>query len=218
MFHVDRIPFFFIYLFLFIWLHEVLVVACRIFDLHCGMRDLTLSCGIWDLAPWPGIEPRPSALGAWSLGHWTTREVRILFLTDPQRVSRVCDEAPCPERMRRGIGEGQALWRSWIDKSRHMTNWITWKMWLRSGEGAVLRKAQSGQLRMLWVGLGKVWMGSCYVCTCQCDIGQQCLVTSNRWFSDSITQKLFLNWKTERSNQSRGLPGRISWDCASGNT
>ena len=56
-----------------------------------------------------GMEPRPSAFGAWSLGHWPTREVPILFLTDPQRVSRVCDEAPCPERLRRGIGEGQAL-------------------------------------------------------------------------------------------------------------
>ena len=34
-----------------------------------------LSCSMWDLVPWPGIEPRPSALGAWSLSHWTTRAV-----------------------------------------------------------------------------------------------------------------------------------------------
>ena len=34
-----------------------------------------LSCGMWDLVPWPGIEPRPPALGVWSLSHWTTREV-----------------------------------------------------------------------------------------------------------------------------------------------
>ena len=27
------------------------------------------------LVSWPGIEPRPPALGAWSLSHWTTREV-----------------------------------------------------------------------------------------------------------------------------------------------
>ena len=32
------------------------------------------SCGVWDLASWPGIEPRSPALGARSLGHWTTRE------------------------------------------------------------------------------------------------------------------------------------------------
>ena len=28
-----------------------------------------------DLVPQPGIEPGPPALGAWSLTHWTTREV-----------------------------------------------------------------------------------------------------------------------------------------------
>ena len=43
--------------------YPVLVVACRI------------SCGMWDLGPWPGIKPRPPALGAWSLRHWTTRDV-----------------------------------------------------------------------------------------------------------------------------------------------
>ena len=36
---------------------------------------LGLSCGIWDLVPWPGIEPEPPALGVWHLNHWTTREV-----------------------------------------------------------------------------------------------------------------------------------------------
>ena len=40
--------------YLFIQLCWVLLVACRIFDLHCGM---------WDLVPWPGIEPGPPALG-----------------------------------------------------------------------------------------------------------------------------------------------------------
>ena len=42
----------------------VLVVACGIFS--CDMRDLV---------PCVGIEPGPPALGAWSLSHWTTREV-----------------------------------------------------------------------------------------------------------------------------------------------
>ena len=35
----------------------------------------SLSCGMWDLLPCPGIEPWPPALGAWNLSHWTTREV-----------------------------------------------------------------------------------------------------------------------------------------------
>ena len=30
---------------------------------------------MWDLAPWPGIEPGPHALRAQSLSHWTTGEV-----------------------------------------------------------------------------------------------------------------------------------------------
>ena len=48
-----------------------LVAACRVFS--CGMW--TLSCCMWGLVPWPGVEPGPVALGVWSLSHWTTREV-----------------------------------------------------------------------------------------------------------------------------------------------
>ena len=66
----------FIYLFIFsiylcTWLCQVLVTACGIFS--CSMQ--TLSCGVWDLVPWPGIEPRAPALGAQSLSPWPTREV-----------------------------------------------------------------------------------------------------------------------------------------------
>ena len=32
------------------------------------VRPLAAACGI--LVPWPGIEPRPPLLGAWSLTHW----------------------------------------------------------------------------------------------------------------------------------------------------
>ena len=32
---------------------------------------------MWKLVPWPGMEPRPPALGAQSLGHWATREVPL---------------------------------------------------------------------------------------------------------------------------------------------
>ena len=65
---------------LFIWLYQILVVACRIFSFSVACRIFsfgmwTLSFGIWDLIPWPGIEPIPPVLGAWSLIHWTTREI-----------------------------------------------------------------------------------------------------------------------------------------------
>ena len=36
------------------------------------------SCGMWDLVPWPGREPRPPALEAWNLNHWAAREVASL--------------------------------------------------------------------------------------------------------------------------------------------
>ena len=54
-------------IYLFTWLNWVLVTACRIFS--CSMR--TLNCNMWDLVPWPGIEPGPPALGAesYTLGH-----------------------------------------------------------------------------------------------------------------------------------------------------
>ena len=54
-----------------------------------------LSCGMWDLAPWPGIEPWLPAMGAQSLSHWTTRELphffftRLLLLLLLSRFSRV---------------------------------------------------------------------------------------------------------------------------------
>ena len=48
----------------FIWLSQVLVAARRVF-----------SSSMWDLVLWPGIEPRPCALGVQSLSHWPTREV-----------------------------------------------------------------------------------------------------------------------------------------------
>ena len=39
---------------------------------HVG--SLVAAC-MWDLVPWLDIKPGPPALGAWSLNHWTTREV-----------------------------------------------------------------------------------------------------------------------------------------------
>ena len=58
-------PVFNIYFYLlFIWPWWVSVVACGFF-----------SCGMWDLVSWPVNEPRPPALWAQSLSHWTTREV-----------------------------------------------------------------------------------------------------------------------------------------------
>ena len=39
-----------------------------------------LSYGMWDLVPWPGIEPGPPALGGQSLSHWTNQKVPVAYL------------------------------------------------------------------------------------------------------------------------------------------
>ena len=40
-----------------------------------------LGCSMWDLVPWPGIEPRLPALGAQSLSRWTIMEILIQVFT-----------------------------------------------------------------------------------------------------------------------------------------
>ena len=55
---------------LFIWLCPVFVAAHRLFRL-----------GMWVLVPSTGIESGPPALGAWSLSHWTIREIPSSSLT-----------------------------------------------------------------------------------------------------------------------------------------
>ena len=76
------------------WLCQVLVAARGIFDLCCGVQ--TLSCdSMWDLIPWPGIEPGSPALGVQSLSHWTTREV------------------PQGETFDFDANYGRSLWRAW---------------------------------------------------------------------------------------------------------
>ena len=69
---------FFFKKYLFIWLHWVLIAGSSIFVELCGIFSCSreaLSYEMWDLVPWPGIEPQPPALGVRSLSHWTTREV-----------------------------------------------------------------------------------------------------------------------------------------------
>ena len=80
---VPTLFFFFLYLFIL----AVPGLNCSMWDLHCSVHYLLvaacglLSCGIRDLVPRPGMEPGPLVLGAWSLTHWTTREILgCLFL------------------------------------------------------------------------------------------------------------------------------------------
>ena len=70
--HIDsKITPFKIFIYLFIWPRQTLVAACNLF-----------SFDMWGLVLWPGIEPKPPALGAQSLSHWTSREVPEKNISD----------------------------------------------------------------------------------------------------------------------------------------
>ena len=58
----------------------------------------TLSCGMWDLVPWPGIEPRsPPHWDCKIISAWTTREVPVLaqFSSVAQLCLTLCDSMDC---------------------------------------------------------------------------------------------------------------------------
>ena len=60
----------FLKIYFLIWLHWVLAGTCGIFSLSCDRQDFSfsmwaLSCGMWNLVPWPVIKPKPPD---WKLG------------------------------------------------------------------------------------------------------------------------------------------------------
>ena len=54
------------------------------------MTELGLSCDMWALVPWPGIEPRLPALGARNLSHWTTRGTHPLWVSFKKHWEKGC--------------------------------------------------------------------------------------------------------------------------------
>ena len=72
---------------------SVFVAAWGTFS--CGIRTLSynmwaLSCGVWNLVPWPGIKPSPPGLGAWGVTHWNTRKV---CFSDVESASHTWDKS-----------------------------------------------------------------------------------------------------------------------------
>ena len=59
--------------------------------LGCSMR--TLSCSMWALAPWPGIEPGPPALGLQNISHWTMSDNPLSVVMWELRL-RACSQTP----------------------------------------------------------------------------------------------------------------------------
>ena len=48
-----------------------------------------LQSSMWDLAPWPGIKPRPPALRAWSLSHRATKDVQLQVVLHNPKLNRL---------------------------------------------------------------------------------------------------------------------------------
>ena len=63
---LNKYSFFYIFIFIYLFLYIYLTV------LGLSRSFWTLSCGVWDLVPWSGIELGPPALGIQSVSHWTT--------------------------------------------------------------------------------------------------------------------------------------------------
>ena len=59
------------------------LIFLTLFKKNIYLTLLGLSFGMWDLFPWPGTEPEPPTLVAWSLSHWTSREVPYFILLLP---------------------------------------------------------------------------------------------------------------------------------------
>ena len=63
---------------LFDWAVCLVLIYSAVPGPSCGTHNHC--CSMQDPVPWPGIEPRPPALGAWSRNHWITREVLVWFI------------------------------------------------------------------------------------------------------------------------------------------
>ena len=58
-------------------------------DVKCFFFFLATPGGVWDLSSRPGIEPTLPAVEAWSLNHWTAREVpRMLRFHEGQNITK----------------------------------------------------------------------------------------------------------------------------------
>ena len=72
---------------IYIYIYVYILVYLALLDLSCGMWRL--GCNMWNLVPWPGIEPRPLTLGAESqpVDRWGSPQsesnVQCLLMSSP---------------------------------------------------------------------------------------------------------------------------------------
>ena len=88
------------------------------------LAALGLSFSTWGLVPWPEIEFRSAALGAWSLSHWTNRKVPHLILDivpllrDPKPVLKHVKCNNFSHKIKKTLLDIDVIWirQKWIRK------------------------------------------------------------------------------------------------------
>ena len=81
---------------------KIIYLAALVLVVACGISIFTVACDMWDLVPYPGLEPGAPALGAQSFSHWTPREApQLLNQVVPALLtaSRVCTATSCTTRL-----------------------------------------------------------------------------------------------------------------------
>ena len=63
------------------WDHFKRTSVCWAVLFVCFLSAPGLSLGLWDLVPWPGIEPRPPAMWVQSPTHWTNPPPKIRIIS-----------------------------------------------------------------------------------------------------------------------------------------
>ena len=128
--------------YVFVWLHRVLLVAHGFFFSY---NIWTLSCGMWDLVPWPRIEPGPLPwkLGVLSLDYQESPLMK--FLNRQIEIDRiqVSDWLGC--------GEGGIDWM--LTKTRKLSEdilCILSRRWWRTGKPGVLQSMGSQRVKRSW--------------------------------------------------------------------
>ena len=120
------------------------------------------SCCMWNLVPWPRIKLEPPALGAWSLSHWTAREVpRHLRYVRRQPHQEPQWKTPRRTEVRR---QAQSSWQlshpfQLYKMSKVSVTWLLLEAWYKFrdtcllGEG-IVEKRNYSEWRQLGRGSG----------------------------------------------------------------
>ena len=105
---------------------------------------------MWVLVPWPGIEPGPPALGAWSHSHWTTKEIPQYMLLLQGLGHAILEAHHLPSASWRSGQACGVVWRpaNWrtghVDSSSNLKAWESghWGQKKTDGPAHIVRQRE----------------------------------------------------------------------------